>query len=301
MEVYDRDMDIIDPTDTEGLVASAVRTSRLFFLQLGGPWRERVSVALGGWERCRPDYLVRRERYPYHVVELVVAGAGRVRLDGATHGLEAGVCFAFGPATLCEIETDAGAPLEKFFFALAGPGVGKALAAAGLAPCGVRRAAAPGELREVAEALVREGRRHGEAAAAVCARLAEIFILKLGEPRGDGGGGKGGGEAARANFERCRALIDRHATEWRGLGDIAAAAGMDGSSVCRLFRRFLGETPHRYLRRRQMVLAAAWLVEHGGQVQDAAAVVGMEDVFHFSRAFKAVHGVPPSALLAARR
>lgn len=301
MEVYDSGMDDIDRIQAGGLVAMAVRTSRIFFLQSGGPWRERVSVALGGWERCRPDYVVKRDRYPYHVVELVVGGVGRVKLDGVAHKLEAGVCFAFGPRTACEIETDAEAPLEKFFFALAGPGVTKALAAAGLGSGGVRRSEAPGELREVAELLVREGRRHGAAAGAVCARLAEVFLLKLGEPRGSEGVGGAGLEAARANFERCVALIDRHAAEWQSLADVAVAAGMDGSSVCRLFRRFMGETPHRYLRRRRMMLAAAWLVEHGGRVQDAAARVGMHDVFHFSRVFKAVHGVPPSALLAARR
>ena len=68
-----------------------------------------------------------------------------------------------------------------------------------------------------------------------------------------------------------------------------------------LFRRFLGVSPHQYLRRRKMALAAAYLLERGGRVQDAAARVGMDDPYHFSRAFKAVHGVPPSALLAARR
>jgi AraC-like DNA-binding protein len=50
-----------------------------------------------------------------------------------------------------------------------------------------------------------------------------------------------------------------------------------------------------------MALAAAFLIEKGGRVQDAAASVGMDDPFHFSRCFRAVHGVPPSVLLAARR
>ena len=35
--------------------------------------------------------------------------------------------------------------------------------------------------------------------------------------------------------------------------------------------------------------------------KEAAARVGMDDPFHFSRCFRAVHGVPPSALMAARR
>jgi AraC-like DNA-binding protein len=167
-----------------------------------------------------------------------------------------------------------------------------------------RKVAALGELRELAEDITREGRRHGAAASAICARLAEVLLLKIGEePARVASLGRGAGavEGARENFERCRALIDKHAAEWSGLGDIAAAARLDASSVCRLFRRFLGVSPHQYLRRRKMALAAAFLLERGGRVQDAAARVGMEDPFHFSRAFKAVHGVPPSALLPARR
>lgn len=304
MEDSDQSMDNIDQKSSRenaGLLAAQIAESRTFFLQLAGPWRERVTVALGGWELCRPDYRVARKDYPYVVLELVTGGRGRVMLDGSEHRLEAGVCFASGPRTACQIDTEAAAPLEKFFFALAGPGVARALHQAGLLHGRARKVAALGELRELAEDITREGRRHGAAAAAICARLAEVLLLKIGEEPARAASLAAGAEGARENFERCRALIDQHAAEWSGLGDIAAAAHMDGSSVCRLFRRFLGVSPHQYLRRRKMALAAAYLLERGGRVQDAAARVGMEDPFHFSRAFKAVHGVPPSALRSARR
>ena len=302
MEYSDQGMENIDRGEGT-LLAAQVTDSRTFFLQLGGPWRERVTVALGGWERCRADYQVERDRYPYVVLELVAGGLGRVSLDGAEHRLEAGVCFASAPRTRVRIETEAEAPLEKFFFALAGPGVTRALTRAGLLHGRARRVAALGDLRELAEDITREGRRHGPAAPAICARLAEVLLLKIGEEPARAASLAAGpaGEGARENFERCRALIDQHAAEWQGLGDIAAAARLDGSSVCRLFRRFLGVSPHQYLRRRKMALAAAFLVERGGRVQDAAARGGMEDPFHFSRAVTAVHGVPPSALLPARR
>jgi len=132
MDDYDLDMDNIGSPPDASLLAAQVAESRVFFLQLAGPWRERVSVVLGGWERCRADYAVARTRYPYLVLELVTGGRGRCRLDGTEHRLEAGVCFASGTRTACQIETDADAPLEKFFFALAGPGAARAVARAGL-------------------------------------------------------------------------------------------------------------------------------------------------------------------------
>ena len=60
MEDSDLGMENIDLVDDPSLLASQVAESRTFFLQLAGPWREKVSVVLGGWERCRPDYRVER-------------------------------------------------------------------------------------------------------------------------------------------------------------------------------------------------------------------------------------------------
>jgi AraC family transcriptional regulator len=303
MDASDQGMDNIGSMENPALLASQVVDSRTFFLQLAGPWRERVSVALGGWERCHPDYAVSRTRYPYVVIELILGGRGRCWLDGTEHRLEPGVCFASGPRTICRIETDAVDPLEKFFFALAGSGATRGLARAGLLHGRARRVAALGDLREVAETITREGRRHSPAAPAICGRLAEVLLLKIGEEPARAASLRLGSAAdgARENFERCRALIDAHAAEWRGLDEIASAARMESSSVCRLFRRFLDVSPHQYLLRRKMALAAAFLLEKGGLVQDAAAKVGMDDPFHFSRCFRAIHGVPPSALLTARR
>jgi AraC family transcriptional regulator len=297
-------MDILNPAETGQLFAPGVAASRTFFLQLTGPWRERLAVALGGWERCRADYAVARERYPYAVIELIVGGRGRVTLDGTTHLLSPGVCFASGPRTKVNIESESEQPLEKYFFALAGAGATRALSLAGLLHGRARRLASLGMHRELAELATQEGRRHGTSSPATCARLIEVLLLKIGESPARATvlpSGRSTAELARENFERCRALLDVHAAEWHSLADLAAAARLEPSSVCRLFRRFLGVSPHQYLRQRKMALAAAWLVERGGRVQDAAASVGMEDVFHFSRCFKAVHGVAPSALLSAKR
>ena len=46
-----------------------------------------------------------------------------------------------------------------------------------------------------------------------------------------------------------------------------------------------------------MNIAAEHLVENGGLVKEAAQRVGFADPYHFSRAFKSVHGVAPRDLL----
>ena len=94
-----------------------------------------------------------------------------------------------------------------------------------------------------------------------------------------------------------QALIDAEAERLMTLREIAATAGLEESSVCRLFRRYQDTSPYQYLLRRKMNLAAAFLVEGKGRVKEAAQRVGFADPYHFSRCFKAVHGVAPSELL----
>ena len=78
-------------------------------------------------------------------------------------------------------------------------------------------------------------------------------------------------------------------------------AGLEVSSVCRLFRRYHDCSPYQHLLRRKMTLAAEHLVTHGGLVKETAQRVGFADPYHFSRCFKAVHGVAPRDLLRYRR
>jgi AraC family transcriptional regulator len=291
-------MDKIDRKRGAQLLASHVADSRYFFLDLSPVSRAPLAVALGGWEVCRPEYRMERATYPFHVLEYVVSGLGTVRLAGRSFEARAGTLFACAPTMPCEIRTDPTAPLAKFFFCLKGVDAARRLKGAGVPVGKAVHASAHGELRSLAEDLVREGQRSGSSAKEICRHLCEVLLLKTAELVG---GRHDERSRSRLNFDRCKALIDANAARMISLQDIAAAAGLEASSVCRVFRRYQGTSPYQYLLRRKMNIAAEHLLERGGLVKEAAAHVGIADPFHFSRLFRAVHGVAPSALLAAQR
>jgi AraC-like DNA-binding protein len=164
---------------------------------------------------------------------------------------------------------------------------------AGVAAATVRTLAAHAEIRDVMDDLVRDGQRAGPLTRTICAQLFELLLLKIEEA---GSARLVAGDPAQENFQRCKALIDAEAGRLQTLREIAAAAGLEESSVCRLFRRYQDTSPYQYLLRRKMNLAAAFLVG-GGLVKEAAQHVGFADPYHFSRCFKAVHGVAPRELL----
>ena len=214
-------------------------------------------------------------------------------MDGRSFELKAGTLFCYAPDTCCQFNSSAEDPLHKFFFALAGRGVSARLAKAGVPVATCRDLAAHGEIRTVAEDLVREGARGGALTADICRTLFELLLLKISDTST---WADHGSPIARDNFLRCRALIDAAPQSYSSLEELALAAGMDVSSICRLFRRFQGTSPYQYLLRKKMTLAAELLVDQGCLVKEAAQRLGYTDPFHFARCFKAVHGVPPSSV-----
>lgn len=277
--------------EPQNLLSKQVSGSRYFFLGqrpgTAGP------LALGGREHCNPDYAIDRASYAYHVLEYVAAGNGSVTLDGVRHALIPGSVFACAPTTACVMRTDPAKPMVKYFLCLSGQRASRLLARASVLPGQVRLVGAHGELRGLFEDLIREGRHAGTHTREICELLVELLALKL---AGTVEEGTAAGGLARENFLRCKALIDAQAERLVTLEDIAAAAGLDTSSICRLFRRFQGTSPYQYLLRRKMNLAAEFLVETGGLVKEAALRVGFVDPYHFSRCFKAVHGVSPKSM-----
>jgi AraC family transcriptional regulator len=279
-----------------GLLSSQVSGSRYFFLNLSGRKSGEAGLAFGGREHCNPDYRIDRASFGYALIEFVMEGGGWVRVGGGRKTeIGPGSVVVCRRTSALEMATDAARPMVKYFLCLSSDQSVKRLARAGLGADRVSALTAHGEVRSVLDDLVREGMRPGTRAAEICGVLFELLLLKLAEAaprRGEGGEG----EAARENFLRCKAILDEQTERLMTLEEAAAAAQLDVSSVCRLFRRFQGISPYQYLLRRKMNLAAEFLVDGRGLVKEAAQRVGFADPYHFSRCFKSVHGVPPSEL-----
>ena len=287
-------MDKIGRLGATGLLSQQVTGARYFFLNLAPKRAETLALVMGGREHCNPDYAIVRRNFPFYVLEYVLSGRGTVKLDRTKHDLGPGMVFAYAPTTPCEIHADPVDPMVKYFLSFAGVEAPKRLKRCGVPPGRARQLAAHAEVTSVLEDLVREGQRSGALARRIGAALFELLLLKIEDtatlaPQAS--------EPAREAFLRCKALIDAQAEQLSTLEEIGRAAGVEASSVCRWFRRYQGTSPYQYLLRRKMNIAAEHLVENGGLVKEAAQRVGFADPYHFSRAFKSVHGVAPRALL----
>jgi AraC-like DNA-binding protein len=95
--------------------------------------------------------------------------------------------------------------------------------------------------------------------------------------------------------QRIRRFVQIHYAEPLSIPVICERFQLSQTSLSKLFRRFEGCTFHDYLTKLRLDAAEQLLAESPGlPLKTVASVVGYQDPFHFSRAFKAAKGRPPS-------
>jgi AraC-like DNA-binding protein len=277
-------------------ISSQVADARRFYLDPPFAADGDLTVVCGGWERCSADYQIRRERFPYLSLELVAGGRGSLEMGGHSQPISRGTVFAYGPGVRHVIVTDPQDRLSKYFVNFSGRGALEAMQAAGLAPGECHAVMAVDEVQAVFEQLLVTGRRGTKAAGRIAALQVEILLLMIAEARVPGATRT---QQAFQTFTRCRAYLEEHYLTVGTAEEAADACHVAPAYLSRLFMRFAGQTPYRFLMRLKMNHAATLLEEERLIVREVADVFRM-DPFHFSRAFKRVHGLSPMAFLKTR-
>lgn len=277
-------------------VSQQVTAARRFYHNLNPKSSRAFSVVCGGWEECAADYTIDRKTFPYLSVEFVASGRGELVLAGQSYPLQAGTVFTYGPGVSQCIRTSIEEPLGKYFVDFTGKRGRSLLRTCRLPPGTCVQLSACGEVRQAFDTLVRLAGGHHRLNTRLCELQVELLLLLMVRSTQPGTPSE---RRSLATFERCRQHIDTHFLTLETLEQAAAACHVDVAYLCRLFRRFLDETPFRYLQRLQMQWAAERLHTSGRLVREVADDLRI-DPFQFSRTFKRIHGVSPSAFLNAR-
>lgn len=89
--------------------------------------------------------------------------------------------------------------------------------------------------------------------------------------------------------------IATHASEPMDMSDFARNLGIAYSHFRKLFRDHTGYAPWAYVRRIRLLRARRLLLQTSSTLGEIAGDLGFSSAFHFSIAFKAMFGEPPSA------
>lgn len=89
-------------------------------------------------------------------------------------------------------------------------------------------------------------------------------------------------------------FIERCYQDRTRFSDIARAAGVSRSHLCRIFKRVTGLSLNRFLTRYRLQAAKAMLRDRRTAIQQVASTVGYHDPSHFNRVFRQWEGQTPS-------
>ena len=284
----------LPPHAEPAFVSKQVSELRRYYLDLNPATHVDLAVVCGGCERMRSDYLVERTTFPYQCIELVVEGAGNITLNGKRQRLSPGMIFAYGPGIAHTIRTDPRHPMRKYYLDFVGSQAAALIAATPLGSGGAVRVAEPMELVDIFEAIDREARGDDEVMAReLCATYLRLLLLKI---RSSALEHRGDVPRAYHTYLSIRRHIEEHYGRLHTVEAVAADMHVTPMHVARLFTRFGRTGAYRFILRLRMNRAAELLIDDGLLVKDVADKLGFPDAFTFSRAFKRIHGVPPSAV-----
>lgn len=280
------------PQAPAGFLEAKIRTGRYYFP--GAKTRGcGLRVVGAGFEECHSDFRIDRSSFRYLALELIDAGEWDVKLGSSRlQSLGPGGILVYGPGTRCSVAATGSGPHGKYFLDVAGVECGDVLRDAGLRAGSVFRSTPQGGVAALFEELIGCSNLTARQSGALAVVLSRAIFLRAGAERSrmERGGGR-----SNPSFDRCRTFLESRYTELESIAEAARACHVSPEYFSRLFRKHTGTTAERYLKKLRLNQAMRLLQQSGFSVKEIALRVGFKDQFHFSKAFKAAHGLSPSA------
>jgi len=149
------------------------------------------------------------------------------------------------------------------------------------------------------EAMEREAGLDRIGACGILARLADVLAASIIRAWVECACGDSSGWIAAMHCPKIGKVIAAiHAEPERdwNVGELAGLMGASRSRFADAFTRTVGESPARYVAKVKMFQARRWIEHEGMRITVAAGRLGYDSEAAFSRAFKRIIGLPPSAV-----
>lgn len=102
-------------------------------------------------------------------------------------------------------------------------------------------------------------------------------------------------ESTSDGIDRTAAYLRRHYADRISVSELAVMAGLSTSHFAALFREQVGQPVHAYQTELRMARARELLDTTTIPIAEVARSVGFEDSFYFTRQFRKIHGLTPTA------
>ncbi len=282
-------MPLIPP---KSFLAPGIRRGRYLFLNMPAHGRS-LAVICSGWEDCQPDFSIERPSFRLEAIELLTAGSWECRRGKLWVRCSPGTLLFYGPERPFALRARGAGPHHKFFLDLAGTTAKTLLKQSAIPHQTSFSHRATERLQSLFEQILSCGELKTSLRQRTASVLAEALIARIPAERTWSRPRKQGQTQSEVVFEKCLRHLETHYQSIESIGHAAQCCHVSPEYFSRLFRKFTGTTAERHLLTLRINHAARLLQQADLTIKAIALGVGFHDPYHFSRAFKQVHGVSP--------
>ncbi|MDD6032780.1 MAG: AraC family transcriptional regulator, partial [Oscillospiraceae bacterium] len=228
----------------------------------------------------------------HYLLHFVTEGKGVLKGPCGTLEIPAGGLFFIRPGELCCYVADEETPWEYYWVGFNGTEAHRML---GLTPFGEQvQLIFPENPDRIRRCLKRIYDARGNSPAAEARMLGGLYLF-LGALMEEPGSGSVRQTTARQYVDKAARYISHNFSRDITIEDIADFVGISPSHLYRVFSQELGIPPTRFLTSYRINEACALLRGSGMSVSEVAASAGFRDPLYFSRVFKKIKGISPTA------
>lgn len=258
--------------------------------------RENLSLAVynTGYEKCRSGHTWGpgvRDHYLFHYV---ISGKGSLTSGATRYEIGRGDLFLIHPSRVVTYTADRSDPWEYCWVGFNGTEAGRLV---GLTEFKENRPVLHYPNHDnLKRLLLNIYNSHGDAPSHETKMIGFLYLF-LSELIHGMGTETIKRTSDRLYLEKAFRFIERNYCEMISVDDIAAAADISRSHLYRIFVKHLDTSPNEYLNAYRINKACGLLHSGTLKISEAANSVGFQDPFYFSRVFKKLKGLSPTAYL----
>jgi len=262
-----------------------------FYFDIEQADQDDLRILCGGYEKCAPDFALNRRNLAFYTVKFTLGGKGVFIHDNKTYPLGFGSLTLFGPRTPHQFKTDPNDPMEHIFIVFTGKQAAGLLDINRLGERRCIQVSNPPFIASLMEHILHIGVEKPPYAQDLCQHYLKSLLLEQTEPAA----GTEQNDRAWMSFQKCKRHLEQHFDTIVSAGQLAQECDLDIRYIARLFRRYGQMRPHDYLMQLKMNKAANLLLTTQFSIKQIAAMTGIDDPYHFSRAFKKKFGFAPQS------
>lgn len=267
----------------------SVLEEQLFYVDNASPSNSDLSIVWGGFERCASDFEIKRENYPYYIIEYPTKGRCHLEINGNAHTLKKNHIGGFGPNCQHHYQVDKHAPLEHLFIAFTGQQAEELFQRSTLAAEGVIEISNLSDIDFLMQSIIRKGLATSAETNDLCNHYLRLLLLELAAqvPLAQST------SQSLNTYLNCKRYIEENFSWLSNAGEVAEQCNISIRHLTRIFKQHGETTPHDYILRLKMNKACVLLVSSEESIKNIALRVGYDDPYHFSRNFKKIIKVAP--------